>query len=78
MGSEMCIRDSVSIAPGKGALGTFAPPLDESGNSVRGQLATKFLSDRLGLNMFASTWVAQEHDSSEPPSLRGGDQRTTD
>jgi len=44
----------VTIAPGKGGVGTFAPPLDESGNSVKGQLATKFLSERLGLNLFAS------------------------
>jgi glutaminase len=44
----------VTIAPGKGGVGTFAPQLDEAGNSVRGQLATKFLSERLGLNLFAS------------------------
>ena len=44
----------VTISPGKGGMGTFAPPLDEAGNSVRGQLATKFLSERLGLNLFAS------------------------
>jgi glutaminase len=44
----------VTISPGKGGLGTFAPPLDNAGNSVRGQLATKFLSERLGLNLFAS------------------------
>jgi glutaminase len=44
----------VTIAPGKGGLGTFAPPLDEAGNSLRGQLATRFLSERLGLNLFAS------------------------
>jgi len=44
----------VAIAPGKGALGSFSPPLDESGNSVRGQLATRFLSEALGLNLFAS------------------------
>jgi glutaminase len=44
----------VTIAPGKGGLGTFSPPLDEAGNSVRGQLATKFLSEHLGLNLFAS------------------------
>lgn len=44
----------VTIAPGKGGLGVFSPPLDAAGNSVRGQLATKFLSDRLGLNLFAS------------------------
>ncbi|KAA0971928.1 glutaminase A [Aureimonas fodinaquatilis] len=44
----------VTISPGKGGCGTFAPPLDEAGNSVRGQLATRYLSDRLGLNLFAS------------------------
>ncbi len=44
----------VTISPGKGGLGTFAPPLDQAGNSVKGQRATKFLSERLGLNLFAS------------------------
>jgi len=44
----------VTIAPGKGAVGTFAPPLDEAGNSIKGQLVAKFLSERLGLNLFAS------------------------
>jgi glutaminase len=44
----------VTISPGKGGLGTFAPPLDAAGNSVRGQRATKYLSERLGLNLFAS------------------------
>jgi glutaminase len=28
--------------------------LDPAGNSVRGQLVTKYLSDRIGLNLFAS------------------------
>ena len=44
----------VTVSPGKGALGTFAPPLDGAGNSVKGQLVTKFLSQRLGMNLFAS------------------------
>lgn len=44
----------VTVAPGKGSLGTFAPPLDAAGNSVRGQLATKYLSEALGMNLFAS------------------------
>ncbi|HEY7030480.1 MAG TPA: glutaminase A [Thermomicrobiales bacterium] len=44
----------VTIAPGKGGLATFAPPLDAAGNSVKGQLVARFLSDRLGLNVFAS------------------------
>ncbi len=34
--------------------GCFSPPLDAAGNSVRGQLAARFLSDELGLNLFAS------------------------
>ena len=44
----------VTVSPGKGGLGTFAPPLDGAGNSVKGQLVTKFLSQRLGMNLFAS------------------------
>jgi glutaminase len=44
----------VTVSPGKGGLATFSPPLDAAGNSVRGQLATKYLSERLGLNLFAS------------------------
>lgn len=44
----------VSIAPGKAGIGTFSPPLDAAGNSVRGQRATAFLSRSLGLNVFAS------------------------
>jgi glutaminase len=44
----------VTVAPGKGGLGTYSPPLDRAGNSVRGQLLTKYLADRLGLNLFAS------------------------
>ena len=44
----------VTVSPGKGGLGTFAPPLDGAGNSVKGQLVSGFLSDRLGLNLFAS------------------------
>ncbi|MFN8168216.1 MAG: glutaminase A [Candidatus Nanopelagicales bacterium] len=44
----------VTMAPGKGGLATFSPPLDAAGNSVRGQAVTRLLSDRLGLNLFAS------------------------
>jgi glutaminase len=44
----------VTVAPGKGGLGTFAPLLDPAGNSVKGQLAAAFLSRRLGLDLFAS------------------------
>lgn len=44
----------VAVAPGKGALSTFAPPLDSAGNSVKGQLVAGFLADRLGMDLFAS------------------------
>lgn len=44
----------VTVSPGKGGLGTFAPPLDAAGNSVRGQLASRFLSLGLGLDLFMS------------------------
>jgi glutaminase len=44
----------ITVAPGKGGLGTFAPRLDGAGNSIKGQFVTEFLSDRLGLNLFAS------------------------
>jgi glutaminase len=44
----------VTVSPGKGGLGTYSAPLDPAGNSVRGQLAAKFLSSRLGLDLFAS------------------------
>lgn len=43
-----------TVSPGKGGLGTFAPPLDDAGNSIKGQRVAKFLSERLGLNLFAS------------------------
>ena len=44
----------ITVAPGKGGLATFAPPLDRAGNSVRGQLAARFLSRALGLDIFMS------------------------
>jgi glutaminase len=45
----------VTVSPGKGGLGTYAPPLDEAGNSVKGILTAQFLSQRLGLDLFASS-----------------------
>lgn len=44
----------VAVSPGKGGLGVFSPPLDAAGNSVRGQLAAKFLSHNLGMDLFVS------------------------
>ena len=44
----------VTVSPGKGGLATYSTPLDAAGNSVRGQLAARFLSRRLGLDLFVS------------------------
>ena len=44
----------VTVSPGKGGIGTFAPPLDRVGNSVKGQLAARFLSQELGMDLFIS------------------------
>lgn len=44
----------VTVSPGKGGLGTFAPPLDAAGNSVKGQLVAKYLSQKLGMDLFVS------------------------
>jgi len=45
----------VTVSPGKGGLGTYSPPLDQAGNSVRGQLVAAYLSSRLGMDIFASS-----------------------
>ncbi len=44
----------VTVSPGKGGLGTFAPPIDKAGNSVKGQLVARFLAARLGMDLFVS------------------------
>ena len=44
----------VTVSPGKGGLGTFAPRLDAAGNSVKGQLVARFLAAQLGMNLFVS------------------------
>lgn len=42
----------VGVIPGVMGIAAFAPPLDASGNSVKAQLALKFIMDRLNLNIF--------------------------
>ena len=49
----------VTVSPGKGAVAAWSPPLDAAGNSVRGQLVTRFLSQHLGLNLFVSAPAAR-------------------
>lgn len=55
----------VTVSPGKGCLATFAPPLDDAGNSVRGQLVTRFLSQRLGLDLFSSAPEPTHYDGAQ-------------
>jgi len=45
----------VTVSPGKGGLGTYAPRLDQAGNSVKGQLVASFLSQQLGLDLLLSS-----------------------
>lgn len=44
----------VSVSPGKGSLGCFAPSLDDAGNGVRGQLVAIDLARRLGLDVLSA------------------------
>ncbi|MET0294357.1 MAG: glutaminase A [Phenylobacterium sp.] len=44
----------IAVSPGKFGVGTFAPPLDAAGNSVRGQKAIIDISNALGGNPYAS------------------------
>jgi glutaminase len=47
----------VTVSPGKAGLGSFSPPLDEAGNSVRGVRAAAMLAEELGLGLFGSERV---------------------
>jgi len=47
----------VAIAPGKGAIAVFAPPLDEAGNSVKAQEVIQYISDRLNYDLFSPSSV---------------------
>lgn len=43
----------IAVAPGKGAIAVFAPPLDEAGNSVKAQKTIAYVADRLDINLFS-------------------------
>jgi len=43
----------VAVVPGKAAVATFAPPLDEAGNSVKGQKVITYLAHRLNYDLFS-------------------------
>mgnify|MGYP005852826881 FL=1 len=42
----------VAVVPGKFGIAVVSPPLDKAGNSVKAQLAIKFIVDQLGLNPY--------------------------
>ena len=42
----------MGVFPGVLGISAFAPPLDNAGNSVKAQLAIKFIMNKLGLNVF--------------------------
>ena len=44
----------VAVAPGKGAVGAYSPPLDPAGTSVRGAMGAAALARSLGLDLLAS------------------------
>ncbi|HVU30285.1 MAG TPA: glutaminase A [Sphingomicrobium sp.] len=43
----------MAVSPGKVGIGTFAPPLDDAGNSVRGQRAINDIAATLKLNPYS-------------------------
>ena len=47
----------VAVAPGKGAIAVFAPPLDEAGNSVKAQKVIEYVARELNYNLFSPSSV---------------------
>lgn len=42
----------VAIVPGRFAIATFSPPLNEAGNSVRGMKAIRYIAGELGVGLY--------------------------
>lgn len=47
----------MGVLPGQFGIAAFAPPIDEAGNSVKAQLAIKYIMNKLGLNVFSGEYV---------------------
>jgi glutaminase len=45
----------IAVVPGKFGIAVVAPPLDKAGNSVKGQLAIKYVIDQLKVNPYLIT-----------------------
>lgn len=48
----------MGVFPGLLGIAAFAPPLDESGNSIKAQLSIKFIMNELKLNIFSGQKVS--------------------
>jgi glutaminase len=58
----------VGVVPGRCGIATFSPPLDAKGNSVRGVLAFRELSERFGLHCFESNFAGPTLESLIAPA----------
>jgi glutaminase len=47
----------LAVAPGKGAIAVFAPPLDEAGNSVKAQKVISWVARKLNINLYSPASV---------------------
>ncbi|UYW02452.1 glutaminase A [Flavobacterium agricola] len=50
----------MGVMPGLFGIAAFAPPLDDAGNSVKAQLAIKYIMNELSLNVFSGDQVVIE------------------
>ncbi len=48
----------MGVLPGIMGIAAFAPPIDEAGNSVKAQLAIKYIMNKLGLSVFSGDSVS--------------------
>lgn len=48
----------MGILPGQFGIAAFAPPIDEAGNSVKAQLAIKYIMNKLDLNVFGGERIS--------------------
>ena len=47
----------LGVLPGVMGISAFAPPIDEAGNSVKAQLAGRYIMNNLGLSVFSGDSV---------------------
>ena len=47
----------LAVVPGKRAIGVFAPPLDEAGNSVKAQEVIEYVTNKLNYNLYSPASV---------------------